>query len=261
MVSAINYDATKGLLNMISVTLQFPNLAEAVLALSRIDGTISPADRPDVGVGLPPPVELPAAAPASPDLSAVFASVVSPPAMPAAPALPAAPVAADTSPSAATAPTAAPGTVERDSAGMPYDSRIHAATRTKNADGTWRALRGVDKTLKDRIEAEHIQAAAVKAHGVPVAPALPVAPVAPVAPALPAAPVAPALPAVTAARDFTAYMAEVGPLFGADPAGTAARFAKALPTVGLSALGQLSGRPDLIQAVDAEFKRLQAAGE
>lgn len=40
-----------------------------------------------------------------------------------------------------------------DSAGLPWDARIHSEGQTKNADGTWRKRRGVDKALVDTVEA------------------------------------------------------------------------------------------------------------
>lgn len=47
----------------------------------------------------------------------------------------------------------APG-AELDSRGLRYDSRIHAATKSFNKDGSWRNRRGVDETLIAQVEAE-----------------------------------------------------------------------------------------------------------
>lgn len=44
--------------------------------------------------------------------------------------------------------------VELDSAGLPWDARIHASTKTKKADGTWTQRRGVDKQDVAAIEAQ-----------------------------------------------------------------------------------------------------------
>lgn len=53
------------------------------------------------------------------------------------------------------APTApVPASAELDSAGLPWDKRIHASTRAKLQDGTWRKLRGVDEALIATVEAE-----------------------------------------------------------------------------------------------------------
>ncbi len=41
-----------------------------------------------------------------------------------------------------------------DSSGIPWDSRIHAATKALNGDGSWRIKRGVDKTLVDQVTSE-----------------------------------------------------------------------------------------------------------
>lgn len=44
--------------------------------------------------------------------------------------------------------------IELDSAGMPWDARIHASTKTKVKDGTWKKMRGVDEDLVAEVEAE-----------------------------------------------------------------------------------------------------------
>jgi len=91
-------------------------------------------------------------------------------------------------PPANTAPiTTTPGVassvagVDLDAKGFPWDNRIHAGTKRKNADGSWTAKRGVDPTLVATVEAELRQ----------VMGAAPAAPLAPAAafPAQPAAPV------------------------------------------------------------------------
>ncbi len=87
---------------------------------------------------------------------------------------------------AATVPTPA---VQLDSAGLPWDARIHAASKATIADGTWRMRRNVDEAEVTRIEAE-LRAVL---NGAPVVPAVPVAvPAVPVAVPAPAAPVVPA---------------------------------------------------------------------
>lgn len=59
------------------------------------------------------------------------------------PALPPVPsVAAPTAPAAPTNPANA-GTVELDKDALPWDARIHASTKTKNADGRWKKKRGI----------------------------------------------------------------------------------------------------------------------
>lgn len=83
-------------------------------------------------------------------------------------------------------------TVELDKNGIPWDERIHAGTKRKNADGTWSMKKGVDKELAAQIIAEY-QSATVTTT-VPAAPAKPGVPTPPVPPAAPAKPGVPAAP-------------------------------------------------------------------
>lgn len=74
---------------------------------------------------------------------------------------------------AAVQPPPASG-VETDSAGMPWDKRIHASTRGTNKDGTWRQKRELDPTVKTNVEAELRGLLALNAAaGSPVPPAPP----------------------------------------------------------------------------------------
>ena len=71
-------------------------------------------------------------------------------------------------PPAASAPV--PASAELDSAGLPWDKRIHSSSRAKVADGTWRKMRGVDDALVATVEAElrAVQAIPVpQTHGSP----------------------------------------------------------------------------------------------
>lgn len=52
--------------------------------------------------------------------------------------------------------TQAPG-IEVDSAGMPWDHRIHASSRAKVADGTWRQRRNLDPNVLAQVQAEMLQ--------------------------------------------------------------------------------------------------------
>jgi len=72
---------------------------------------------------------------------------------------------------------------ELDSAGNPWDSRIHTVKRTKNQNGTWKLRRGVDKNLVAQIAAEraggqHLanvaEAAVAEAVTQPATPATPI---------------------------------------------------------------------------------------
>jgi len=96
------------------------------------------------------------------------------------------------------APVAAVVPGEVDSAGMPWDARIHSGKKSKIADGTWRKGKGVDAATIASVEAQlrAAGAASIPAQAAPTAPVAPAAaPVAPTAPAAPpAAPVVPAAP-------------------------------------------------------------------
>lgn len=94
---------------------------------------------------------------------------------------PPAPTSANAAPVVAP-PTVNPaGGVELDKAGLPWDNRIHAGTKRKNADGSWTAKRGVDPALVAQVEAELRQVMGA-APAAPLAPAaaFPVQPAAPV---------------------------------------------------------------------------------
>jgi len=125
-------------------------LLEYIRVIDGAPGQIDPIDTPDVG------------APASQALSAAAAEVASafqafgaaaappvPAAVTAAPPVPAAVTAAPPVPAAAPpVPAAAPpvpaavtAAPEVDSAGVVWDSNLHASSKAKNKDGTWRAKR------------------------------------------------------------------------------------------------------------------------
>lgn len=85
--------------------------------------------------------------------------------------------------------------VELDKNGIPWDERIHAGTKRKNADGTWSLKKGVDKELVAQIIAEYQSAGGgVEA---PAAPSKPSAPAAPSAPTPPSPPSAPSKPSAS----------------------------------------------------------------
>ena len=113
-------------------------------------------------------------------------------------------------------------TVELDKNGIPWDERIHAGTKRKNADGTWSLKKGVDKELAAQIIAEYqstapatttVQAAPAKP-GVPTPPAPPAAPAKPGVPAAPVPPAPPkaeeAGPTVKAARLSNVLINDMG---------------------------------------------------
>lgn len=83
-----------------------------------------------------------------------------------APAVTPAPPPQSAEPTQAEAPTPPPppppATVEEssdtetDAKGMPWDARIHSATKSKNKDGSWRYKRGIDKSIITDVEGELI---------------------------------------------------------------------------------------------------------
>lgn len=114
------------------------------------------------------------------------------------PAAPAPAIAGDT-PAAVVTATASPS--DLDSTGMPWDARLHSETKKKNADGSWRVRRGLDKNVRVAVEAE-LRAiypdTSVNLHAVPPVAAVPAASVPAPPPPPPAAAVVPAPPAPNA---------------------------------------------------------------
>jgi len=269
-------------MSTVSLTLTFDSLTEAQAALAAVEcATADPRqakidflDRPDTGVSAAIPVAPlfnPFAAsaavaqvppPPAPSTAAVAAPPIAPEAttstaapVPPVPVPPIAPVAA--APAAPAAP-ASPAGIEVDADGLPWDARIHAGGRAKNADGRWRPKRGLnDAALKSRVEAELRQAmgAAVSVPVVPTVPAVPSPPttVAPSTPASSGAPTPPpAAPAAPAEEQAPQFLARVGGML-ASGALTPDRLAAALATVGLSTPAQLVVAPALIPAVRAQL--------
>lgn len=148
----------------------------------------------------------------------------------------------------------APNTVETDSAGMPWDGRIHASTRAKIAGGVWRLRRGVDDATVASVTAELRAAMAAPAlHSTPP-PAVTLAP----PPPPPAATFVAPVPGVTPPPPPTAG---AGPMtfpqlmlkITALPPGpeTQARVAQAVQSAGLPSLAMLGARADLVPTVAA----------
>jgi hypothetical protein len=63
------------------------------------------------------------------------------------------------------APPAPPVQQSLDKSGLPWDARIHAASRAINADGAWKLKRGVDKTEVDHVTAELKQVMSIPSPG------------------------------------------------------------------------------------------------
>jgi hypothetical protein len=195
---------------------------------------IAPADRPDAGMPQGPTIAdlLPAAAqgfaqtmapqpsphvfvdassigfgnnlPPVPGLPSSMANIPLPPlggaAAPVIPPVPAVPAVAAAP--TATAQPSAPASVDVDANSLPWDPRIHASTKVKNADGTWRARRGVDPHLVLTVEAELRAMMAIPS---PAAPATPVQAQIPMPPTIPQPPALPnpATPEAALAQSVT----------------------------------------------------------
>jgi len=169
-----------------------------------------------------------------------FAAAPNVPAPPAQNTAPAAPIAAPQ--------TGSPvGAVDLDKTGLPWDNRIHAGTKRKNADGSWTAKRGVDPALVAAVEAELRQVMGVT-------------PAAPLAPAVPAPQVtAPPAPAVAPAADARAqFVALVGRASAAIQGQkvTQAEVNQCCADVGVPALPLLANRLDLVAQVAAHIDAL-----
>lgn len=140
-----------------------------------------------------------------------------------------------------------------DSAGLPWDERIHSSSRNTVADGTWRRKRGVDEALVQQVEAE--LRGAPKLHvgaGIPTAPSAPTAP----APA-PVPPVAAAVAAPDSPNDFPSLTRWVLPLTTSgkiSPTDVQLIIAEVGAERAICHLPGLAAHPDLIPAVVARIK-------
>lgn len=173
----------------------------------------------------------------------------------------------------APAPVQAGSMIELDVHGLPWDARIHASSKARNVDNTWRTRRNVDPALVTTVTAElrtvmGIAPVPVPAHMVPPVP-VPAAYVSPVVqaamgnvPMPPAPPVAPpSAPAIASPPTVSAAPAPTGWTFPQltsqiigrmnDGRLTQARVLEVLGQVGVPTLPSLSLRPDLVPAVAA----------
>ncbi len=177
------------------------------------------------------------------------------------------------------APVAPEVGVQRDSAGIPYDKRIHAKGAdgpVKNADGTWRAKRGITPQQKVAVEAELMQAlaaghVAAPSGLVPAPPAavIPVALVPNVQPAPISSAASPtasdgAAPLVTGSaapaipNNFITMVGKVNPMVMSGRL-TQDEVAMACSAVGLPNLQGLMMRPDLVGAVNETIDAILAS--
>lgn len=212
------------------------------------------------------------------------------------PPVPTAPVPGAPMGSVAASSTPASG-VELDKHGLPWDGRIHAESKGKLTDGSWRKKRQVDPALVAQVEAELRQvmgaapaaplapAAAIPAQpaatvttptpgvassavAVPVPPIAPPppAPSAPVAPVAGAAPTMPAAPNVAPAGDVPQdarqqFVGLVGRASAAIQGGkvTQAEVNQICADSGIPALPLLANRLDLVATVASRIDALIAA--
>ena len=116
--------------------------------------------------------------------------------------------------------------VEVDSAGLPWDERIHSGGKTKLADGTWRDKRGVEDSEREAIVSE-----LAKVMAIPVP--------------------APAVIEHTAPAAIKTLPEFVRAVTGAKLGNM--MVTEAVKSVGLESITQLGARPDLIPAVAAEL--------
>lgn len=140
-----------------------------------------------------------------------------------------------------------------DSAGYPWDERIHSSSRATNQDGTWRYRKGIGNDVKAAVEAE--------LRGQPASPPAP-APAAPVAPQPPSSiaptaptpsPVPPASPPaapVTGLPPFPAFMTRMAPLAQAGKT-SLTRIAEIAATLGVTTLPELAQQSHLIPTLEA----------
>lgn len=182
------------------------------------------------------------------------------PVPPAPPVVPVAPLAA------APAPVVIPPGVALDTEGLPWDARIHAATKTKVANGSWKKKKGTDPALVATVIAElravmglPVPAGPLAAtpYPFPVPPVVPAAPV-PVPPvaAVPVAPQPPAAPvAITTFAQLMGYIsAQIAAGKWSHPETLTACQAN-----GITALPLLASRPDLVPGVAGTIAAMIAA--
>ena len=74
--------------------------------------------------------------------------------------------------------------IELDSAGQPWNAELHASTKSKNADGTWKKRRGAAQVATETV-AQDGAATLVPTQSAPPVPPAPAAPTAPAEPIMP----------------------------------------------------------------------------
>lgn len=204
----------------------------------------------------PPLVPTPAPVVPAPSTAAVVQSptalvVPPPPATVATTVVPSPPVPTPApvapAPSAPAAPTSPVGGVETDTDGLPWDARIHAGTKNKNADGRWKAKKGInDPALVERVKAELRQVMGTAP--APVAAPMPAPAVTVNAPAVPT----PNIDTFVALVGRAAAAMNAGKITQDEVNAIAARW-------GVVSLPLAANRPDLVPSIAAEIDALIAS--
>lgn len=196
-----------------SVAFQSMDECRAALVADAETRRVEPMDAASVFGGAPAqsatplPQSAPSTAAVAPSPTALAAPPASGPVANALPVLAPLPAPSAAAPAAPVAQPSPVGGVELDTDGLPWDERIHAGTKRKNADGRWTSKRGInDPDLVPRVVAQlraQMEAGGVTAQSAaPLPVSTPAPSTAPLA-ALPAtsglaslaAPTPPALPA------------------------------------------------------------------
>jgi hypothetical protein len=145
-----------------------------------------------------------------------------------------------------------------DSAGFPWDQRIHSSSHAQNANGTWRAQRGVSAQVVAEVEAELREKHGIVSKADKQAPPPPAAPIPIAASAVPSAP--PTGPIASATEPpssitFPAFVAKLSAAIQNNKL-TEAEFTQTCAFAGVGNLTLLGQRLDLLPAVNAQIDLL-----
>lgn len=264
--------------NSVIITINANTLSELTEFVERITAgpkqvELSFEDRPDVGAPEAPPLP-PAVMIEQATAALAFGGALTPEQMvaarPAAPELPGLPADLLTQPAVS---------AEVDSAGVRWDARIHSSTKTKVANGEWRARKGADPVLVEQVLAEQKQLAAL-----PAAPAaavtvstltststgpgtvavgslqptvqVPVMPAVATVPAVPVMPPPPAVPTVTKFSELCDWLN--GPMLAVPPKLSMDDVVAELSKHGMKQLQDLMMRQDYVPVVHQGLSALVA---
>lgn len=135
-------------------------------------------------------------------------------------------------------------TVELDSAGLPWDARIHSRAKTKIANGTWKFARGIATGLIDSVTAELKSVMAIPAPSVPMPPKN--------------VPVPPELdPMIPPSETFQTLIGKITAGMAAKKI-TQVQVLAVLNAVGIPTMPLIPTRPDLIPSIGAQIDAIIA---